>query len=64
MITIKEKVDFRRRSPGRPAGKPAVDTPPGRVPRISKLMALAIRFDRLLRDGAFPASRIWPAWRR
>ncbi len=24
----------------------------GRVPRISRLMALAIRFDRLLRDGA------------
>jgi hypothetical protein len=51
MITIKEKVDFRRRSSGRPARKPAVDMPAGRVPRISKLMALAIRFDRLLREG-------------
>jgi hypothetical protein len=26
--------------------------PPGRVPRVSKLMALAIKFDRLIRDGA------------
>ena len=26
-------------------------TPIGRVPRISKLMALAIRFDRLIREG-------------
>jgi hypothetical protein len=25
--------------------------PPGRVPRVSKLMALAIKFDRLIRDG-------------
>ena len=32
--------------------KPAVQTvPSGRVPRISKLMALAIRFDGLIRDG-------------
>ncbi|MGC9455233.1 MAG: hypothetical protein ACP5HU_10265 [Phycisphaerae bacterium] len=32
--------------------KPAVQAvPSGRVPRISKLMALAIRFDGLLRDG-------------
>jgi hypothetical protein len=26
--------------------------PPGRVPRVAKLMALAIKFDRLLREGA------------
>lgn len=26
--------------------------PPGRVPRVSKLMALAIKFDRLIREGA------------
>ena len=32
--------------------KPAVQAVPrGRVPRISKLMALAIRFDGLIRDG-------------
>ena len=27
------------------------DTPAGRIPRISKLMALAIRFERLLQSG-------------
>lgn len=27
------------------------DPPPGIVPRLSRLMALAIRFDRLIRDG-------------
>ncbi len=26
--------------------------PPGRVPRVARLMALAIRFDGLMRDGA------------
>lgn len=29
----------------------ATDKPTSRVPRIAKLMALAIRFDRLIRDG-------------
>lgn len=29
----------------------SVDVPPGRVPRISKLMALALRFDELVRRG-------------
>ncbi len=33
---------------------PAVpEIPAGRVPRVARLMALAIRFDGLLRDGAF-----------
>jgi hypothetical protein len=27
------------------------ETPVGRVPRVAKLMALAIRFDQLIRDG-------------
>jgi hypothetical protein len=27
------------------------ETPRGRVPRVAKLMALAIRFDQLIRDG-------------
>ena len=54
-ITLQTKVFFRHGRNGRkqlrtgemPAG-PAI---PGRVPRISRLMALAIRFDRLLHDG-------------
>ena len=32
--------------------EPIVDTPDGRVPRISRLMALAIKFDHLLETGA------------
>ena len=30
---------------------PAPQPPPGRVPRVARLMALALRFDRLLREG-------------
>lgn len=33
---------------GRPSTTPIQ---PGRVPRVTRLMALAIRFDRLIRDG-------------
>ena len=55
-LTFEFKVQFRRRCAGR-AGAPEgeAQTPlsdePGRVPRISRLMALAIRFDDLLRQG-------------
>ena len=55
MITVRRKVAFVRRSRGRKtiAEKPrtAAEIPPGRVPRISRLMALAIHFDRLIREG-------------
>lgn len=30
---------------------PPAPPPPGRIPRISRLMALAIRFEQLIRDG-------------
>lgn len=33
------------------AGKAPAEVPVGRIPRISKLMALAIHFDQLIRDG-------------
>ena len=54
MITVKRKVHIRRGNNGR---KVIADTPrptpkPGRIPRISRLMALAIRFDRMIREGA------------
>lgn len=55
MITVKRKVNFVRREKGRKAieDKPSPPpTSPGRVPRISRLMALAIRFDRLIREGS------------
>ena len=55
-ISIKKQVYFMR---GRHTRKVMQDSPPpepspvpeGRVPRISRLMALAIRFDRLIKDG-------------
>ena len=54
MTTVTRRVDFgfkgnRKRAIRDPG--PASEGPSGRVPRISKLMALAIRFDGLLRDG-------------
>ena len=55
MIRIKQKVHFSRGKAGRRrigTELSAVETVPmGRVPRVSKLMALAIRFDRLIREG-------------
>lgn len=53
MITIQRTVHF---GPGRRTRKElrkgeATTAPIGRVPRVSRLMALAIRFDRLIRDG-------------
>ena len=57
MIRIKQKVQFYRDSEGRHRidANPSDDPPPapvmGRVPRIARLMALAIRFDQLLREG-------------
>jgi hypothetical protein len=54
MITIERKVHFRKERRGRKSmreGKATAPPPVGRVPRISKLMALAIRLDRLIRDG-------------
>jgi hypothetical protein len=53
MITVTTKVHFRTGKAGRKrlADKSKPTVPEGRVPRVSKLMALAIRFDGLLRDG-------------
>ena len=46
------KVSFARGRSGRQRIKPAPwAVPTGRVPRISKRMALAIRFEGLIRDG-------------
>lgn len=57
MMALRTKVHFARTSHGRITladAPPAEASPlpdPGRVPRVARLMALAIRFDRLLRDG-------------
>src|SRR5688500_10836185 len=52
-ITVKSKVHFARGQESkkvlRKGTKAAV--PPGRIPRISRLMALAIKFDQMIRDG-------------
>jgi len=55
-VTVTQRVHFARRSKGRremrsgPAPIPQ-RTPDGRVPRVSRLMALAIRLDGYLREG-------------
>ncbi len=54
MTTVTRQIHFavkgnRKRAIIGPA--PAKSAPQGRIPRISKLMALAIRFDQLLADG-------------
>jgi hypothetical protein len=55
MITVQQKIDFSRGRSGRrrmaARTQPPVEVPMVRVPRISKLMALAIRFEVLLREG-------------
>jgi len=56
-LTVECAVHFERRTKGRkdlavgPALEP-LNVEPGRVPRVAKLMALAIRFDGLVRSGA------------
>ena len=55
MITVKRKIQFTRDAHGRrrvgraKKKRTAVET--GRIPRISRLMALAIRLDRMLLTG-------------
>lgn len=55
-LTVAYPVHFRPGERGRkrlrPGPKPvAPPASPGRVPRIAKLMALAIRFERLIQEG-------------
>lgn len=54
MITIERNVHFgqgrRTRKELRQGDAPST-APVGRIPRVSRLMALAIRFDQLIRDG-------------
>ncbi len=54
-ITVTQKVHFGTGNQSVKelrGGPPQTSVSPGRVPRISRLMALAIRFDQLVRDGA------------
>ncbi len=49
MITIERKVQLGQR--GRRKKKASGNPASGRVPRVARLMALAIRFDQMIRDG-------------
>jgi hypothetical protein len=55
MITVTTAVHFTTSRSGRKRlhafGQPAAGAPCGRVPRVARLMALAIRLEGLLRDG-------------
>jgi hypothetical protein len=54
MTTVTKQIHFVRKGPrkvARPGPPPEPAEPEGRIPRVSKLMALAIRFEELLRDG-------------
>lgn len=55
MIKVTRKIHFERRSDRSRRLVVTDDGPPavasGRVPRVSRLMALAIHFDRLIREG-------------
>ena len=54
MITIERKIHFQNGQHTRKElreGEAPPEMPAGRVPRVSRLMALAIRLDQLIRDG-------------
>jgi len=54
MTTVTRQIHFAvkgRRKRALPGPSPASTEPQGRVPRVAKLMALAIRFDELLANG-------------
>ena len=58
MIEVRRTIQFTRAAQGRKRiePKPSMSEciPEFRIPRVSRLMALAIRFDGLLRDGVVP----------
>lgn len=55
-VTITGRVHFGRAGGGGAkvlrAGPPPAPVPPGRVPRVARLMALAVKLDGLVRSGA------------
>ncbi len=54
-LTVTKRIHFSMANKGRrqikPGPAPIRDTPAGRAPRISRLMALAIKFDQMIADG-------------
>lgn len=55
MIKVRRKLHLAKRDDGRQVvaavAPPVATARSGRIPRVSRLMALAIHFDRLLREG-------------
>ncbi len=51
MIKVRRKLQFARRKHGRQVLSDASTLNVGRIPRVSRLMALAIHFDQLIREG-------------
>jgi len=54
MTTVTHEIHFARKTRRKvikPGPPPEPPTPNGRIPRVSKLMALAIRFDQVLANG-------------
>lgn len=51
-MTFRIAREFPATRTGQRAAPPGALDPAGRVPRVARLMALAIRFDRLVREGA------------
>ena len=51
MMTVEHNVRFGESQRGRKKATPEAEKPTGHVPRVARLMALAIRFDQLIRDG-------------
>ncbi|MEX0641131.1 MAG: hypothetical protein WD468_00440 [Pirellulales bacterium] len=55
-LTLTKKIHFSMANKGRreimPGPEPVIDTPDGRIPRIARLMAMAIKFDGLIASGA------------
>ena len=57
-MTIACQVHFQRQARGRrqmDAGPEPPVRPPGRVPRVARLMALALRFEEQVRTGVLPS---------
>lgn len=54
-VTLEARVHFGRGRRSRKelrAGEDRIEVPEGHIPRVSRLMALAIRFEQLVREGA------------
>ena len=51
MTSVKREFEYRREGKGKKTMSTTPNVPPA-VPRVAKLMALAIRFDELIRNGA------------